>query len=145
MLYSETVEKLAEFYPLHPIQSDGHSHSTWFIPENHSLPLTLVWGDEKKDGISAILALGRFPEELDGKIPLELLTINLMMAASGGPKFSYSRSSSMLTLISPLSSSLIEDSNIYAIRDAINALIDKSHQARLHMENEGIKLSENQE
>jgi len=144
MLMLQTIEKLAEFYPISPIVADNNSHSTWFVPTNGHLPLTLLWDEETK-GLSCILALGKLHQDADASIPLQLMTLNLMMVVHSGPRFSYSRTSEMLTLIDFIPESILNTGNIYEVRDRIDALVLKSQQVRLYMENEGIKLTDNQE
>ena len=143
MLISQTIERLNDFYPLSPVQQDELAHSTWFVPVDSSLPLTLYW--EEESGICCVNALGRLAPETDPRVPLQLMTLNIMMAAYNGPRFSYSRTSDMFTLMDFITMDIITEGNIYAIRDQIDALIEKSQQVRLYMENEGIKLTENQD
>lgn len=144
MLISQTIEKLNDFYPLTPVQQDDMTRSTWFVPADGHLPLTLSW-EEEESGISCVNALGRLKQGTDASIPLQLMTLNLMMAAHGGPRFSYSRSSDLLTIMDFIPMEAITTGNIYAVREQIDALIEKSQQVRLYLESEGIKLTENQE
>ncbi|MRT06083.1 CesT family type III secretion system chaperone [Ewingella americana] len=141
MLIKEIIDQLSEYYPFEPVITENTTCSTWFVPHQLQLPLTLVWNSHRDNSISAICALGKFPDEMDSKIPLELLTVNTIMAAKGGPRFSYSPSSGMLTLIGHISSTTVESHNIYLIRDEVDHLIEKGNEVLVHMENQGIKLS----
>ncbi|QLK63847.1 hypothetical protein GE278_23925 (plasmid) [Enterobacteriaceae bacterium Kacie_13] len=145
MLITEVIDQLSEYYPFAPVDTENTTCSTWFVPQQLQLPLTLVWNKDRNNSISAVCALGKFPDEMDSQIPLELLTVNMIMAAKDGPRFSYSPSSGMLTLISHIPSTIVELHNIYLIRDEVERLIEKGTEVLVHMENQGIKLSNIQE
>lgn len=140
MLYQDTITKLSEFYPLNSVEDKNSVSSAWFIPENSNLPLTLTWGEKDEHGLTLTIALGRLALNADKKVLLELMTINMMMAAVQGPRFSYSQSTDMITLMSSVPQELLKEENIYHIKEIIDNLISKSEQTRLHMENEGVKL-----
>lgn len=144
MMILQTIEKLSEFYPLAPMVHEEKTHSTWFVPQTQPLPLTLFWKDGE-DSLTCMLALGKPGQGPDATLPLQLMTLNLMMAAHGGPRFSYSRTSGMLTLIDFISQETLEAHNIYTVRDQIDALIRKSQQVRQFLEKEGIPLAGEQE
>jgi hypothetical protein len=144
MLIKQIVERLIEFYPLTPMQQDEHSFSSWFVPIEDTLPLTLCWDDNAK-GMSCITALGRLMPGADARVALQLMTLNVIMVAYQGPRFSYSKSSDMLTLIDFINISLIESDNIYKINEMVDGLIHKGRQVLHYLEAERMKLEDTQE
>lgn len=141
MFYQNTITQLKEFYPLQTVGDEHGFYSAWFIPENCSLPLTLTWDSNEEHGLTLTLALGKPARDMDQRVLLELMTVNMMMAAVHGPRFSYSRSTEMITLINTLSVAILREQNVYHVKQAIDNIILKGEEVRIHMESNGVKLS----
>jgi hypothetical protein len=142
MIQHATIERLGDFFHLSSVGQDDGVFSTLLISDNQTWPISLSWTSDEHSPITLTCVLGSLAPYTDYRVPLELMTINLMMASTDGPRFSYSRSSDTLLLIDSLSVTDMQQANSYALREQVENLINKGERTRIMLGNAGYPLLE---